>query len=164
MEKNIENSFSGKWIRSIASNLRRIAVLCLVVALASAVWALTRKQYWTASAITVVPGGQQTSMGLSGLAGLAGDLLPDQLSGIGSMMNMGSTALDINLVFQVVTSRAVCERIIFKYDLLADMKVPTMDDALLEFRKKASVFLSPEGFFVVSMEADSRENAAAIVN
>ncbi|RKZ07022.1 hypothetical protein DRQ25_12595, partial [Candidatus Fermentibacteria bacterium] len=32
------------------------------------------------------------------------------------------------------------------------------------FRKKASVFLSPEGFFVVSMEADSRENAAAIVN
>ncbi len=164
MEKNIENSFSGKWIRSIASNLRRIAVLCLVVALASAVWALTRKQYWTASAITVVPGGQQTSMGLAGLAGLAGDLLPDQLSGIGSMMNMGPTALDINLVFQVVTSRAVCERIIFKYDLLADMKVPTMDDALLEFRKKASVFLSPEGFFVVSMEADSRENAAAIVN
>ena len=55
MEKNIENSFAGKLIRSIAMNLRRIAVLCLVVALASAVWALTRKQYWTASAVTVVP-------------------------------------------------------------------------------------------------------------
>ncbi|MEN8209216.1 MAG: hypothetical protein ABFR50_08195 [Candidatus Fermentibacteria bacterium] len=165
MNKNIENSFSGRWIRSIALNLRRIAVLCFVVALASAVWALTRKQYWTASAITVVPGSQQTSLGgLGGLSGLAGDLLSDQMPGIGSLMNIGSSALDMNLVFQVVTSRTICERIIFKYDLLADMKVPTMDDALLEFRKKASVFLSPEGFIVVSMEADSRENAAAIVN
>jgi capsule polysaccharide export protein KpsE/RkpR len=164
MEKNINNSFSGKWIHSIASNLRRIAVLCLVVALASSVWSLTRKQYWTASAITVVPGGQQSSLGLAGLAGLAGDLLPDQLTGIGSMMGMGSAALDMNLVFQVISSRTVFERIIFKYDLLAGMKVPTMDDALLQFRKRASVFLSPEGFFVISMEADSRENAAAMVN
>ena len=163
MEKSIENSFAGKWIRSTAMNLRRIAILCIVVALASAVWALTRKQYWTASAITVVPGAQQ-SLGLAGLAGLAGDLLPDQLSGIGSMIGTESSALDINLVFQVLTSRTVYERIIFRYDLLADMKVPTMDDALLKFGKRVSVFLSPEGFFVVSMEADSREKAAAIVN
>ena len=164
MEKSIENSFAGKWIRSTAMNLRRIAILCIVVALASAVWALTRKQYWTASAITVVPGAQQSSLGLAGIAGLAGDLLPDQLSGIGSMIGMESSALDINLVFQVLTSRIVYERIIFRYDLLADMKVPTMDDALLKFGKRVSVFLSPEGFFVVSMEADSREKAAAIVN
>ncbi len=165
MENSIENSFAGKWIRSIAMNLRRIALLCIVVAVASSVWALTRKQYWTASAITVVPGGQQSSLGgLAGIAGLAGSLLPDQLSGIGSMMGMESSALDVNLVFQVLTSRTVCERIIFQYDLLADMKVPTMDDALLKFRERASVFLTPESFFVVSMEADSREKAAAIVN
>jgi len=162
MEKRIENSFAGKWIHSIAINLRRIAILCLIVAIASSVWALTRKQYWTASAVTVVPGGQQSSM--SGLAGLAGDLLPDQLSGIGGMIGIESSALDLNLVFQVLTSRTVCERIIFQYDLLADMKVSTMDDALLKFRKRASVFLTPESFFVVSMEADSREKAAAIVN
>ncbi len=164
MEKNIETSFAGKWIRSIALNLRRIAILCFVVALASSVWALTRKQYWTASAITVVPGGQQSSLGLAGIGGLASGLLSDQLAGIGSMMSMGSSALDMNLVFQVLTSRTVFERVIFQHNLLPDMKVPTMDDALLEFGKRASVFLTPEGFFVVSMEADSREKAAAIVN
>ena len=103
MEKSIENSFAGKWIRSTAMNLRRIAVLCIVVALASAAWALTRKQYWTASAITVVPGGQQSSLGLAGIAGLAGDLLPDGLSGIGVMMGMESSAPDMNLVFQVLS-------------------------------------------------------------
>jgi capsule polysaccharide export protein KpsE/RkpR len=161
---SIENSFAGKWVRSIAMNLRRIALLCIVVALASSVWALTRKQYWTASAITVVPGGQQTSLNLAGIGGLAGGLLSDQLTGIGSMMSMGSSALDMNLVFQVLTSRTVFERIIFKYDLLAEMIVPTMDDALMKFRKRVSVFLTPEGFFVISMEADSREMAAAIVN
>ncbi|NOQ23035.1 MAG: hypothetical protein GQ565_10375 [Candidatus Aegiribacteria sp.] len=164
MEKSIENSFAGKWIRSIALNLRRIAVLCFVVALASSVWALTRKQYWAASAITVVPGGQQSSMGLGGIGSLAGGLLSDQLTGIGSMMSMGSSVLDMNLVFQVLTSRTVFERVIFQNNLLPDMKVPTMDDALREFSKRASVSLTPEGFFVVSVEADTRENAAAMVN
>lgn len=164
MENSIENSFAGRWIRSVSSNLRRIAVLCFVVAIASTVWALTRKQYWTASAITVVPGGQQSSLGLAGIGGLAGDLLSDKLAGIGSMMGVESSELDANLVFQVLTSRTVFERVIFKYHLLADMKVPTMDDALTKFWEKVSVFLTPEGFFVVSMEADSRENAAAMVN
>ncbi len=164
MEKNIEKSFAGKWIRCIALNLRRIAILCFIVAIASSVWALTRKQYWTASAITVVPGGQESSLGLAGIGGLAGDLLSDQLGGIGNMMSMGSSALDMNLVFQVLSSRTVHERVIFKYDLLADMKVATMDDALNKFGERVSVFLTPEGFFVVSMEADSREKAAAVVN
>jgi len=164
MENSIENSFAGKWIRSVAMNLRRIAALCFVVALASSVWALTRKEYWTASAVTVVPGGQQSSMGLAGIGGLAGDLLSDQLAGLGSMMSMGESALDMNLVFQVLTSRTVFEQIIFKHDLLADMKVPTMDDAINKFWKRVSVVLTPEGFFIVSMEADSREKAAAIVN
>jgi len=165
MENSIETSFAGKWIRSVSMNLRRIVLLCFVVALASAAWALTRKQYWTASAITVVPGGQESSLGgLAGLAGLAGGMLSDQLPSIGSMMNMGSSALDMNLVLQVLTSRTVFERIIFKYDLLADMKAPTMDDALIKFGNRVFVSLTQEGFFIVSMEADSREKAAAIVN
>ncbi|MCK4806815.1 MAG: hypothetical protein KAT09_04170 [Candidatus Aegiribacteria sp.] len=164
MKKNIENSFIGRWISSIATNLRKIVVLCFVVVLASSVWALTRKQYWNASAVTVVPGGQQSSLGLAGIGGFAGDLLSDQLGGIGSMVSTGSSALDMNLVYQVLTSRTVYERIIFKHDLLAEMKVSTMDDALGKFRKRVSIFLTPEGFFVVSMEADSREKAAAIVN
>ena len=44
------------------------------------------------------------------------------------------------------------------------MKVPTMDDAIGEFRKRFSVLLTTEGFFIGSMEADSRETAAAMVN
>jgi uncharacterized protein involved in exopolysaccharide biosynthesis len=165
MKKNIESSFAGKWISSIVSNIRRIAILCFVVALVASAWALTRKQLWTASAIAVVPGGQQSSAGLSGIGGLAGDLVSDQLTGLGSMMSIGgTTALDMNLVFQVLTSRTVFERVIFKHHLLAGFKVPTMDDALGVFRKSASISLTPEGFFVVSMETDSREKAAALVN
>ena len=165
MKKSIENSFAGNWIRSVVSNIRRIAVLCFVVALISSVWALTRKQLWTASAVAVVPGGQQSAAGLAGIGGLAGDLLSDQLAGTGSIMSMGSgAALDMNLVYQVLTSRTVFERVIFKHNLLPDFKAPTMDDALLKFGKSASVFLTPEGFFVVSMETDSRDNAAALVN
>jgi len=162
---NLENSFAGKLIRSIASNIRRIAILCFAVAVVASAWVLTRKQLWTASALVVVPGAQQSSAGLAGIGGIAGDLISDQLGSIGSIMNMsGSAALDMNLVYQVLVSRTIVERVIFKYDLLSEMKVPTMDDALREFTKKASVVLTPEGFFVVSMEADSREKAAAIVN
>ncbi|MCD4777138.1 MAG: hypothetical protein K8S15_13960 [Candidatus Aegiribacteria sp.] len=168
MKKNIDDSFTGKWIRSVVLNIRKIAVLCFVVAIAASVWALTRKQYWAASAVAAVPGGQQSSAGLAGIGGLAGDLLSDQLagSGIGSMIGMGggSAALDMNLVFQVLTSRTVFEQVIFKHHLLPGFKVATMDDALLQFGKRASVVLTPEGFFVISMEADSREKAAALVN
>jgi uncharacterized protein involved in exopolysaccharide biosynthesis len=165
MEKNIERSFAGKWLRSLALNLRKIVLLCFAVALVSSVWALTRKQYWRAEAIAVVPGGQQASIGLGGIGGIAGGLISDQLGGIGNLMGMGSeNALDMNLVFQVLTSRTVLEQVIFKYHLLSDLKAPTMDDALIEFRKKASVFLTDEGFFVIAMEADSREKAAAMVN
>ncbi len=165
MDKKIEKTFAGRWIRSVVSNLRKIALLCFVIVIASSVWALTRKQLWTSSAVAVVPGGQQSAMSLSGVGGLAGDLLSDQLAGIGSMMSMtGGAALDMELVFQVLTSRTVYEQVIFKYHLLAQMKVPTMDDAMLEFGKRVSVSLTPEGFFIISMKADSREKSAAMVN
>lgn len=165
MKKSIENSFAGNWIRSVVSNIRRIAVLCFVVALISSAWALTRKQLWTASAVAVVPGGQQSAVGLAGIGGLAGGLLSDQLTGTGSMMNAGGvTALDMNLVYQVLTSRTVFERVIFKHNLLPGFKATTMDEALLKFGKRASVILTPECFFLISVETDSREKAAALVN
>ncbi len=140
-------------------------MLCLVVAVASSIYALTRKQIWTAHAVATVPGGQQAPLGLGDLGGLAGGLLGDNLPGIGSVMGMGgSELLDMNLVLQVLTSRSVFERIIFKYGMLDDMKVPSMDMALEKFNEYASVTLSQEGFFIVSMKADSREKSAAIVN
>lgn len=165
MNRNMENSYAGRWIRSVASSLRKIALLCLVVAVASSIYALTRKQMWTAYAVATVPGGQQAPLGLGDLGGLAGGLLGDNLPGIGSIVGMGgSELLDMNLVLQVLTSRSVFERIIFKYDMLDDMKVPGMDMALDKFNEYASVTLSQEGFFIVSMQADSREKSAAIVN
>jgi capsule polysaccharide export protein KpsE/RkpR len=114
--------------------------------------------------VASVPGGQQTA-GLGGLGGIASDLLGQNLSGITSMMGVGgSQVLDMNLVFQVLTSRSVFERIIFKYDMLAELKVPSMDKALDKFSEYANVTLTEDGFFVISMQADSREKAAAIVN
>ncbi len=165
MENNIENSFAGRWLHSIVINLRRIMVFCFVIALATSVWMLTRKQLWTVSALTVVPGGQQSMAGLSGIGGLAGSLLSGKMGGPGSILGMGQANVpDMNLVYQVLISRTVSERVIFKYHLLAEYKVPTMDDALLKFRKSSSVLLTAEGFFIVSVEADNREKAAAMVN
>jgi capsule polysaccharide export protein KpsE/RkpR len=165
MSKNLESSFAGRWIRTVARNLRKIAFLCLVVAVASAVYALTRTQKWMAYSVASVPGGEQSTMGLGALGSIAGNLLGDNMPSLSGMMNLGSAGmLDMNLVFQVLTSRSVFERIIFKYDMLADLHAPSMDMAIQKFNEKASVTLTPEGFFVISMEADSREKSAAIVN
>ncbi len=165
MSKNLESSFAGRWIRTVVRNLRKIALLCLVVGVASAVYALTRTQKWMAYSVASVPGGEQSTMGLGALGSIAGNLLGDNMPSLSGMMNLGSTEmLDMNLVFQVLTSRSVFERIIFKYDMLADLHAPSMDMAIQKFNEKASVTLTPEGFFVISMEADSREKSAAIVN
>lgn len=165
MATELKDSFAGRWIRTVVRNLRKIAVLCFIVAAAAAVYSLTRTQKWTAYSVATVPGGQQSSMGLGALGGIAGDLLGDNMPSLSGMMNLGaSEVLDLNLVFQVLTSRSVFERIIFKYDMLADLHAPSMDMAIKKFNEYASVTLTPEGFFVVSMEADSREKSAAIVN
>ncbi|MBD3278477.1 MAG: hypothetical protein GF388_09270 [Candidatus Aegiribacteria sp.] len=165
MNKDFESTFAGRWIRNLAANLRKIIIFCFVVALAASAWALTRKQMWVSHAVVVVPGAQQSSLGLSGIGGFAGDILSDQLGGMGSILGMGeSSALDMNMVIQVMTSRNVKERLIFDYDLLNDLNVPTMDHAIMKFSKRFSVSLTDEGFIVVSIKAESREEAAAMVN
>lgn len=165
MAGDFRDTFAGRWIGTVARNLRKIALLCFVVAAATSVYSLTRTQKWTAYSVATVPGGQQSSFGLGALGGMAGDLLGDRMPSLSGMMNLGaSEVLDLNLVFQVLTSRSVFERIIFKYDMLAELNVPSMDMAIEKFNQYASVILTPEGFFVISMEADSREKSAAIVN
>jgi len=160
----IENTFAGRWIRTLVSSIRKIAVLCFVVAAAASIWALTRPQVWSAYAIAAVPGSQGTSMGLGNLGGLAGSILGDNMPGISSMMGASGSTLDMNLVYQVLVSRVVFERVIFENDLLSEKSYPTMDDAINEFGKDASVVITDDGFLAISMEADSREKAAAIVN
>lgn len=165
MNKDFGNTFAGRWIHTVASNFRKIFILCFLVALVASTWALTRKQYWRSSAMTMVPGAQQSTMGLAGIGGIAGNLLSDQLGGMGAMLGAGTGSyLDLNLVIQILNSRTVKEKVIFEYDLLPAYSVPSMDHAIKKFNKKYSVSLNDEGFIIVSMEAESREQAAAMVN
>ncbi len=161
----IADSFAGRWISTIARNLRRVVVLCLIVAVASAVWALTREKRWSASAIAMVPGESGSISQLSGLGGIAGDMLPGGLGGLGSALSAGKPGgMDINLVQQILSSRIVIERIMLKYDFFDYFKSPNMDLALDRMRKWIAVELTPEGLIVVSAEGRSREEAAAMVN
>ncbi|MCK4504796.1 MAG: hypothetical protein KAW14_04210 [Candidatus Aegiribacteria sp.] len=161
IQNNMENTFAGNWIRSITCNLRRIIILCFIVAVASSVWALTREKRWSASAIAMVPGGEANSFSqIAGLGAIAGGL-----DGLGSVLSAGSPGgMDINLVQQILSSRIVLERVMLKYDFFEYFKSPNMDLALERMRKWISVGLTPEGLIVVSAEGRSREEAAAMVN
>ncbi|MCK4672074.1 MAG: hypothetical protein KAT47_05965, partial [Candidatus Aegiribacteria sp.] len=122
------NTFAGNWLSSIANNLRKIMVLCIIVALASAVWALTRDKRWSASAITMVPGESGSLSQMGGFGAIAGDLLPGGLGGLGSALSGGTPGgMDINLVQQILSSRIVTERIMLKYDFFEYFKSPNMD-------------------------------------
>ena len=160
MQNNIGNTFAGNWIRSISCNLRRIMVLCIIVAVASAAWALTRDKRWSASAIAMVPGESGSFSQLAGLGAIAGEL-----GGLGSALSAGTSGgMDINLVQQILSSRIVIERIMLKYDFFDYFKSPNMDLALNKMRKWIAIELTPEGLIVVSAEGRSREEAAAMVN
>ena len=165
MQNNIGNSFAGNWLRSIACNLRKIMVLCIIVAVASAVWALTRDKRWSASAIAMVPGESGSLSQMAGLGTITGDLLPGGLGGLGSALSAGTPGgMDINLVQQILSSRIVIERVMLKYDFFDYFKSPNMDIALERMRKWIAVELTPEGLIVISAEGRSREEAAAMVN
>lgn len=166
MQNNFKNTFAGRWISAIVHNLRRIAVLCFIIAVATAVWALTRQQRWEATAIAIVPGGQANAFSqLAGLGDLTGSLLPGGLGSLGSAMSMGTSGeMDINLVQQILSSRIVMERILLKYDLLELFNSPSMDLALDRLGKRTSITLTPEGMFAVAAQGRTREEAAAMVN
>ncbi|GEM_PF-419387 len=160
--------FSGRWILLTAMNIRRIAILCFLVALLTAVYALTRTQRWEAAAVTMVPGGQGSIMSqLGDLGDIAGSMLPGSmasLAGMGSMSAGTPAGMDITVVNQVLSSRTVLERVLLKYNLLEQFNSPTMDLAIEKLGTRISVTLSPEGFLIVAAQAESREDAAAMVN
>ncbi len=159
MQNNMGNTFAGNWLGSIACNLRKIMVLCFIVAVASSIWALTRDKRWSASAIAMVPGESAQ------MAGIAGSLFPGGLGGLESALSAGTPGgMDINLVQQILSSRIVIERIMLKYDFFDYFKSPNMDLALDRMRRWITVELTPEGLIVVSAEGRNREEAAAMVN
>ncbi len=165
-KQGIAVSFAGRWISTIARNLRRVAALCLIVAIASAVWALTREKRWSASAIAMVPGGESGSFSqIAGLGAIAGNMLPGGLGGLGGVMSAGTPAgMNINLVQQILSSRIVLEHIMLEYDFFDHFNSPNMDLALDRMRRWIAIELTPEGLIVVSAEGRSREEAAAMVN
>jgi capsule polysaccharide export protein KpsE/RkpR len=162
------SSFAGRWLMLIASNLRRLAVFGLAVALLSSVWALTRTQRWEAEVVTMVPGGQSSVMSqVGGLGDLAGSLLSGSQSSIAGLASMGmgtSGAMDITLVQQVLGSRTVMEHLILKYGLVQRFHSPSMDMAMQQLWKYVSVSLTPENLLVVQAQGESREEAVAMVN
>ncbi len=109
----ISDKFISKVIKQVALNIKKIAILCFLIAVFSSAWALTRTPRWSAWAAAIVPG--STSSSLSAAAGAFG--LGDA---VGVVENLGSdllptpAGLDITLVTQILGSRGIQERIILK--------------------------------------------------
>lgn len=160
-EFRFSDTFTAGVIRSVAVNIRKILVVCLLAAVATSVYTLLVKKQWASWALLMVPGEQTSNLGLASLAGmdLSGfgggmleDLLPTQAGGT-----------DITVVEQVLMSRPVLEQLILKYDLVARLKASNMERTLEKFAKRVSVTLTPENLLLVSIKAESRTESAAMV-
>jgi capsule polysaccharide export protein KpsE/RkpR len=163
--EELRDTLAGESVRTIAANLRRLAVICFVVAAGTAVWSLFAKQRYSATAVTMVPA---TSTG--SLASLASSFLPEGLSGLGGIAAdllpgaAGGAAMDVDVVERVINSRAVLERVVLQYDLMRRYRVRTMEDALKKFRKRLIVNTSSQiGFIEITAQGETREEAASIV-
>jgi len=162
-EKSLSEKFTGKVVRQIALNAKRIIILCFIVATLSSVWALTRTPRWGAWAAAIVPG--STSNSLSSVAGALG--LGDAVGAageIGAGILPQPAGVDITLATQILGSRRVQERIILKYDLISRYRSVSMERALKKFGEQCSTTLSPEGIIIVTAQGISRTEAASMVN
>jgi len=162
-DKKLSERFSGRVLRGVVQNFRRIVAVCFIAAVLSSVWALTRAPRWSAWAAAIVPG--STSSSLSALAGTLG-----MGDAVGAMGEVGSGILpqpggiDITLATQILGSRRIQERIILKYGLIERYRSVSMERALTKFGERSSVSLSPEGIIFITAEGSSRTEAAAMVN
>jgi capsule polysaccharide export protein KpsE/RkpR len=162
-EKPLGDKFIAIAVRQIALNVRRIVVLCFIVAVISSVWALTRTPRWGAWAAAIVPG--ETTASITASAGALG--LGDAagaLGALGSGVLPEPAGVDITLATQILGSRSVQERVILKYDLISRYRALSMERAVKKFGDWCSVTLSPEGIIFVTAQGSSRTEAAAIVN
>lgn len=159
----ISDKFISKVIKQVALNIKKIAILCFMIAVFSSVWALTRTPRWSAWAAAIVPG--STASSLSAAAGAYG--LGDAMGvaqTLGSDILSTPASIDITLVTQILGSRGIQERIILKYGLIGRYKAISMERAMKKFGERFSVSLSPEGVLFITAEGQSRTEAAAIVN
>ena len=160
----MSGSFLGETLLGVVANLRKIIAFCFVIAVVSAVWMFTRTQRWEATAVAMVPGVQSASF--SGLSGIGAAGLPE---GLGDIANQFARiqgtpgGADVTVVQQVLSSRKVMERLILRYDLITRFRAISMERAREKLKQRVSVFLSPEGFFVISAQGRTREEAASMV-
>ncbi|MCK5131270.1 MAG: hypothetical protein KAR40_03860 [Candidatus Sabulitectum sp.] len=162
-DKVLSERFTGKVIRQVAQNARRITVLCFIVAVLSSAWALTRTPRWSAWTAVIVPGSTTSSISASmGALGL-GDAMGG-LAGLGAGMLPQPAGIDITLATQILGSRRVQERIILKYDLINRHKAISMERAIKKFGERFSVSLTPEGVIFITVEGSSRTEATAMAN
>lgn len=154
------DTFTGLVIRAVARSMKRILWFCLLVAVGTSVYTLAVRQLWSSWALLMVPGQQTPSLGMGSLMGL-------DLSGFGGGMleNLlpSRSGTDINIVQQVISSRPVLERIVLKYDLIRRLRASNMERTLEKFGRRVSVNLTPEGLLLVSINAESRTESAAMV-
>ncbi len=162
-DKALSEKFTGKVVRQVALNARRIIVLCFIVAVLSSAWALTRTPRWSAWAAAIVPGSTSSSISASAGALGLGDAMGG-LAGLGTGMLPQPAGVDITLATQVLGSRRIQERIILKYDLINRYKAVSMERATKKFGELFSVSLSPEGIIFITAEGSTRTEAAAMVN
>ncbi len=157
---------AGEALLLIARSLRKLAVLCLFVAVAASVYTLVVKPRFTATAVASVPGAT-SSGGLGALSGLLPGVMGSSLGDLASSLTteMGTTGgADIGVVEAVLTSRAVMERIVIRYDLMRRWHSRSMDDALKLLSRRVGATLTTDGLFVVTAMGETREEAASIAS
>jgi hypothetical protein len=162
--ESLKNSLLGEAIETLAVNLRKIALLCLAVAVLSSIYALTRDIWFSSSALVMVPGGASSGLDLEEMAGA---ILPGALSGMAdlNMSAMGApSGPDVTVALAVLGSRPVLESLMLETGFMEEHEIVySTDKALERFRTLVSADLTDEGFIALSGMASSREAAAMLV-
>jgi len=163
--KSLPASLLGETIAAVAANLRRIVIFCLLVAVASSIYALTRDIWFSSSALVMVPGAGSPA---GGLEEMAGEFLPQSVSGLADvgMSAMGvPSGPDITVSLAVLSSRPVLERLMLETGFMEEHDVDySTDKAMEKFRTVVSATLTDQGFIELSGMASTREAAALLVS
>ena len=154
--------FLEEFLLGTARASRKIAMVCLIVALATAVYSLLVEEKYTSYALIMVPSARTESMSAlaGGLAGAAamGNLGVD-LTGL-----LGSTpsSPDLDLAYQIMTSRYVFEELIERNNLMPLLKVQDMDHAVERMVGRTNIQITPEGFFTLALSGWTAEGTARL--
>jgi capsule polysaccharide export protein KpsE/RkpR len=154
--------FLEEYLLGTARASRKIVFVCLIVALATAVYSLLVEERYTSYALIMVPSARTESMSAlaGGLAGAAamGNLGVD-LTGL-----LGSTpsSPDLDLAYQIMTSRYVFEQLIELNNLMPLLKVQDMDRAVEKMVGRTSIQITEEGFFTLALSGWTAEGTARL--